>query len=159
MKKTIKIGEVGVDSGQLIIVDPCYLEGLVDPKTEFDDFAQDVYKCTIDGKLWQFTYGKKSSVPNVNPFPGSYDTVIPEYGKKPNDLYAEGIFVKTDIDPTPHIPDNEFSYRGICKKTLKDGFGQVDDAVAFNTGYGDGVYDVFAEIQNERVKKVWVKFF
>lgn len=75
------------------------------------------------------------------------------------------------MDPTPHIPKGEFSYRGVCKETLSaEQSGQINFAlghaglaVAFSTGLGDGVYPVFAEFVEyedfgRRIKKVWVEF-
>ncbi len=74
------------------------------------------------------------------------------------------------MDPTPHIPEGEFSYRGISKITNsgKQGgqlnylLGHEGAAVAFQSGMGDGHYNVFAEIidtgkYGKRVKKVWVE--
>jgi len=168
MRKTIKIGEVGVDSGQLIITDPYNIEDeFLNPDSKgLNDYAHTIYRCENDGLLWQFTYGGKVSYPNkVNPFPGSYEDVIPLYGKTPNELIRSKIFIPTDMDPTPHIPKEEFSYRGICKTTIQNIYGQLyykmghpGVAVAFNTGMGDGVYDVYAEVENGRVWKVWVEF-
>lgn len=105
--KTIKLGVAGVDSGQLLICDPCYIE------------------------------------------PG---------------------FADQDIDSQP-IPEGEFSYRGICQLTLSGGnlggqlnypMGHPGAGVAFLSGFGDGLYEVFAEIiENpdfgERVKRVWIE--
>lgn len=171
MTEIIKIGVVGVDSGQLIICDPCYIEQEFKTETEgfFANHAHTVYRCVKDGKLWQYTYGEPSSIKDVNLFPGSYETVIPEYSQTPNTLIANGTFVETDLDPTPHIEDGEFSYRGSCKATLSpDGVGQLNYklghpgvAVAFRSGLGDGEYNVYAEIGDvkgwgRRVKKVWI---
>ena len=96
--KRIKIGEVGVDSGQLMIVDPCYIESHW-KEEDFDD------------------------------------------EKKSKEL---------------------FSYNAVCKETLgKTCYGQIGNglAVAFSSGYGDGCYPVYAEINEEgRVMKITVDF-
>lgn len=170
--RTIKIGEVGVDSGQLIICDPCYIasEFLEPNSAPYSDHAHTVYKNIQAGKLWQFTYGRKPSVEGANQFPGSYDTVIPNYGMTPNQLKKEGLFIPLQIDPKPHVPNGEFSYRGICKATdgpnqsgqLNYLLGHSGVAVAFNSGFGDGTYEVFAEIGEvpgwgERVKSVRIE--
>lgn len=169
--KIVKLGVVGVDSGQLIICDPAYIEQQFKTTDSGDksDHAHAIYKHK-DGKLWQFCYGNVPAYENVNSFPGSYATVIPEYGLCPNDLKEQGLFEKTDMDPTPHIPEAEFSYRGICKTTksenhggqLNYALGHAGVAIAFSSGLGDGTYDIFAEIVDtgafgERVKKVWVE--
>lgn len=170
--RIVKLGVVGVDSGQLMICDPSYIsEQFQNPDSKGkSDHAHDIYKHK-DGKLWQFCYGGKPSVENVNPIKGTYADIIPEYGMSANDLIAKGLFVKSDIDPTPHIPESEFSYRGICKTTSKSEnqggqlnylLGHEGVAVAFRSGFGDGEYGVFAEIietehHGERIKKVWVE--
>jgi hypothetical protein len=86
MEKWKKIGVVGVDSGQLMICDPCYI-----------------------GSEWKEE----------------------KYGKK----------VKHD-----------FSYNGICQKTIKNNTAQINYhngnpgiAVAFQSGFGDGCYEVYAK--------------
>jgi hypothetical protein len=172
-KRIIKLGSVGVDTGQLILVDPAYLDDqfIKDPDSEpYSDYAHTIYRHK-DGTLWQYTNGKEAQE-GVNKFPGSYQDEILQYGKTPNELINSGDFEKTDMEPTPHIPKGEFSYRGICKETLgpnKGGqlnykMGHAGVAVAFSTGMGDGMYQVFAELVvdkewGERVRKVWVEFF
>jgi hypothetical protein len=161
-----EICEVGVDSGMLMIGDPSYLMNFskIEDK-KYDDHAHTVYRHKDDGSLWQFTYGKKSSVEKVNVFPGTYGDVIPRYKKTPNQLREEGLFIETDIDPRPHINTDEFSYRAVSK--LLEKFHTpvpyvMTNCAAFRSGLGDGGYKVFAEIvqtksYGERVKKVWVE--
>lgn len=164
----VKLGVVGVDSGQLVICDPAYIESEFQTPNERFSSSHPIYKHKEDGKLWQFCYGEKPSVKNVNSFTGKYSDVIEEYGLSPNDLIEQGLFEKTNIDPTPHIPEAEFSYRGICKVTGGNYGGQLNYlkghagvAVAFSSGLGDGLYDVFAEIVEtnwgKRIKKVWIE--
>ena len=105
--KTIKLGVVGVDNGQLLICDP----GYIDPE-----------------------------------------------------------FAARDESNGQTIPEGEFSYQGICQLTLSGKLGgqlnypmgQPGAGVAFLPGFGDGLYEVFAEIIEdpdfgERVKKVWIE--
>lgn len=108
-KKTVskwkKIGVVGVDSGQLMICDPCYIDSEW-KKEEFDDSV-----------------------------------------KKPSN----------------------FSYNGVSQATLKKqtaqikyALGHAGVAVVFRSGLGDGLYDVFAKIDNvkdwgRRVTEVRIK--
>lgn len=168
----VKLGEVGVDSGQLVLCDPSYIGSqFLNPDSKGQaDHAHDIYKHE-DGTLWQYCSGEMPSQKNVNPFNGSYADVIPEYGKTPNEMIKSGLFTKTELDPTPHIPKGEFSYRGISKITdepnmggqLDYALGHAGVAVAFRSGMGDGTYNVFAEIVDtvnfgKRVKKVWVEF-
>jgi hypothetical protein len=45
----------------------------------------------------------------------------------------------------------EYGYLGACNATLGKGFGQLggQNAVAFSTGYGDGLYPVYADITED----------
>lgn len=54
----------------------------------------------------------------------------------------------------------EYGYLGACNATLEKGFGQLGtSAVAFSTGYGDGLYPVYASINSEgRITKVVIVF-
>ena len=55
----------------------------------------------------------------------------------------------------------QYSYLGACEATLSDGYGElgVATAVVFSTGYGDGVYPVYAEINEDgRVAKIVIDF-
>ena len=55
----------------------------------------------------------------------------------------------------------EYGYLGACGVTLKDGFGQLGEsqAVVFSTGYGDGLYPVYVQLNEDgRVSKVVIDF-
>ena len=55
----------------------------------------------------------------------------------------------------------EYGYLGACGVTLKEGYGTLGNgsAVAFTTGYGDGVYPVYAEFNEDgRIAKVTIVF-
>ena len=59
------------------------------------------------------------------------------------------------------VKAGEYSYLGACGVTLKKGYGQLGNSmsVAFSTGYGDGVYPVYAELDDDgRVAKIVVDF-
>lgn len=162
-KKIVTLGQVGVNSGQLMICDPCYLDDFKrESETGKLPSLHKIYKHHEDGSLWQYTYGDKPERADVNAFPGSYANVIPQYGMTPNQLIEKGILVVSkEDDPLESIPSDEFSYRGACKATLgnENRGGEFNLAVATSTGYGDGSYDVKAEIVDGRVKKVWIEFF
>ena len=87
-----QIGSVAVDSGQIMIIDPCYIQD--DFNTQFD---------------------------------GNYDN-----------------------EPKSSYPMN---YDGCCQATLnKNGFGSIGMgqlAIACRTTYGDGVYPVYAEFNDD----------
>lgn len=67
-------------------------------------------------------------------------------------------------DGTPFDHENhagEYGYLGACNKTLTDSFGQLgsSDAVVFSTGYGDGLYPVYVQMNSDgRVSKVVIDF-
>lgn len=55
----------------------------------------------------------------------------------------------------------EYSYHGVSARTLEDSFGQVGaaSAVAFSTGYGDGLYPVYVKLNDDgRVGMVIIDF-
>ena len=55
----------------------------------------------------------------------------------------------------------QYSYLGACGLTLDKGYGVVggNSGVVFSTGYGDGVYPVYAEINEDgRVARIVIDF-
>lgn len=128
------IGHVGVDSGQLLLCDPCY----IDSEWEKEDFRDlRVFKHKETGE--ELTYPLDFS---------NFQEIIPKYGKNMNDLIATEDW-KQIFDSSSKHP---FSYNSCCKKTLSEkGHGQLDYkmghpgvGVAFSTAFGDGVYPVYA---------------
>ena len=99
----VLIGQFGVDSGQAMIGDPCYLDRW---------------------KHWGSE--KESGIP------------FDEYKNKAG----------------------EYGYLGAANATLGRGFGTLGyaDAVVFSTGYGDGLYPVYAMIDDGVVTKVIIDF-
>ena len=128
MKREL-IGHCYVDSGQLMICDPCY----VDSHWETKDF--DVERILEDKEGNQVQYGKDFN---------HYEQELTKYGNKTvNQLIEEEILKKIK-----HKQTDEFNYDGVCRKTLTDkasGCVQNGIATVFSSGYGDGDYNVFAE--------------
>lgn len=65
----------------------------------------------------------------------------------------------TEFDHAAHA--GEYGYLGACGVTLKDNFGQLGNAsaVVFSTGYGDGLYPVYVQLNDDgRVSKVIIDF-
>lgn len=92
------IGSFGVDSGQAMVGDPCYLD---EWKSNRDE------EWELEGKIGQY------------------------------------------------------SYHGASATTLNDTAGVLGDgrSVVFNTGYGDGVYPVYAQFDEDgRVVKILIEF-
>jgi hypothetical protein len=101
INKMTYIGSFGVDSGQAMVGDPCYLE---------------------DWKPWNS---------EENHF-DEHKQLAGQYG-----------------------------YLGACGVTLDKGYGELGNsaAVAFTTGYGDGIYPVYAEINDDgRVARIVIDF-
>jgi hypothetical protein len=129
------IGHVGVDSGQLLLCDPGYIDSQWE-KEDFADIRVYEHKVTKD----RLTFGKD--------FP-HYQHPIDKYdGKNMNELNATGKWIEIDRPDPVH----NFSYNACAKATLsEDGHGQLNfklghsgAGVAFRTAFGDGMYPVFA---------------
>jgi len=149
MNKKVQIGVVGVDSGQLIICDPCYID---------DSWKEEEF---VDYRRYR-NINTKDELQYLKHF-RHYEEVIPNYNKTMNQLLDTKEWEEL---PRPK-PNNEFSYNGVCGKTLsKEGYGQIHYnfgnpglAVAFSSGYGDGEYPVFAEINKDnRIVKITIEF-
>ena len=136
--KWTRVGNVGVDSGQVIIVDPCYLS---DWK---DDSYDDIRGIRKGNKTYSY---RKDFVTFEEP-------LKKENNKTPNELVKEGWEYFNDYPKS-----GEFSYNGICQLTLSKNYGQLDSlAVGSSTGWGDGYYPVYAYVINGRVMRLVVDF-
>lgn len=144
MKKLL--GYVGVDSGQVIITDPCYLKGFVN-----DDMKDiRVYKLISTGKDFQF--GKDFL---------TYEEMIYK-GKTMNQLIADKEVI--DLSDKYHKVF-DYSYNGACNRTIYDkrGGGEIglgEQGVVSRTGWGDGNYPVYAHYDKEtgRISKLEIEF-
>ena len=97
-KDLILAGRIGIDSGQAMVGDPCYID--------------------------------------------NWDT------NKNDDWNIEG-------------KEGQYSYHGASATTLANSYGELGNgtAVVFNTGYGDGLYPVYVQINDDgRVSKVVIDF-
>ena len=97
-KDLILAGRIGIDSGQAMVGDPCYIDNWDTNKN--DDW-------NIDGK------------------------------------------------------EGQYSYHGASATTLANSYGELGfgTAVVFNTGYGDGLYPVYVQMNDDgRVSKVVIDF-
>jgi len=137
----VLIGHVAVDSGQLMICDP----GYIDSQWENEDFEDiRVYKNEHTSKT--LTYPKDFT---------NYEVVLPEYGKTMNVLISEHDW---QIAESPAAKSG-FSYNACAKATLsEDGHGELSfkmghtgAGLAFSTAYGDGLYPVYAHYDEEGV--------
>ena len=84
---------------------------------------------------------------------------LDNYGKKSSDGFE---FVETEVDSQKASGKYDYSYSGACAATLSDNSaGQLGfaDAVAVSSGYGDGVYPVYATYNDDgRIVKLEVVF-
>ena len=97
-KDLILAGQIGIDSGQAMVGDPCYIDN-------WDTNKNDEWN--IEGK------------------------------------------------------EGQYSYHGASATTLANSYGELGNATAvvFNTGYGDGVYPVYVQMNDDgRVSKVVIDF-
>jgi len=134
-----QLGSVGVDSGMLMVCDPCYIDGHWITGTEPQGhpkvmLTQKGLKKFPENKdwSWQFSFGG-----------AKYDDPQEALGGLSVNVAREQGLV-FDV-PQPVI--NEFSYRGVCSITSSDGSGAVDmTATVFRSGYGDGLYEVWGRV-------------
>ena len=150
MLKTL-IGKVGVDSGQLMVTDPCYLN-----RFENNDYKPTrKYVCVTD---------KKKIIEWPRDFYNYEDDIIDGYNKNMNTLIKDKLFVQVKDE----IIDSSYSFVGAChqsSKTENQG-GELGNGLglSFSTGFGDGHYPVYAYYEDvngwgRRIKKIEIEFF
>jgi hypothetical protein len=130
------IGHVGVDSGQLLLCDPCYIDSEWE-KEDFEDFRTYQHKNTGNELTYRIDFR-------------NYQEPIEIYGgKNMNELIATGEWEEIAGPKAIH----PFSYNACAHATLsEDGHGQLHYkhgnegvGVAFRTAFGDGMYPVYAK--------------
>ena len=84
---------------------------------------------------------------------------LSDYGKKSADGFE---WVESEVDAQKSTKKFDYSYSGACAATLSDdSAGELGraSAVAVSSGYGDGVYPVYAHYNHEgRISKLEVVF-
>ncbi len=129
------IGVVGVDSGQLMICDPYYIDSEW-VREDFVDIRR--YKDT-GGNVYEY----QKDFPN-------YEHIMPS-GKTPNQLIQDGEWEQIPV-PEKEVAIGRFSYAGVSETTLFDKqagqlfykLGHAGAGVVFSSGLGDGTYNVYA---------------
>lgn len=144
MKKLL--GHIGVDSGHVLITDPCYLSAWKD--NEFKDIR--IYE--LKGAKKIFRFGKDFS---------DYNDVIYK-GLNMNQLIKSKKV--TDVSAQYHNVF-DYSYNGSCNRTLYDKrqggeIGIGENGVVSCSGWGDGSYPVYAHYDKKtgRVSKLEIIF-
>lgn len=137
-----RLGDVAVDSGQVVIIDPSYIDGrwVVKP---LQDVRQ--YRHKVTGKIVEY----EKDFPN-------YEFVIPEFDQSVTQLLATGEWERI-VQPVPF----ELSYNAACHATrlpARGGnFGGF--ATAVGTLDGDGQFPVFVERDDRgRILRLMVDF-
>ena len=144
------IGHIGVDSGQILIVDPCYLNEWKDNEFNYRTGIRN-RNTGIEISCWDKIEGVEDKI--------NWGTALPQYdGKCMNDLVKD----EKNWEKFDEYPDaGDFSYSGVCGITCKQIFGEIGlgTAVASSTQYGDGSYPVYAEMDSEgRPKRIIIDF-
>lgn len=147
----VLVGHIGVDSGQVMIVDPCYLN-----KWEDNEFRN---RIGLRNKKTGRVIACWDNVEGVGII--NWATPLPEFGGKClNDLADD----KENWEKHEEYPDKgQFNYSGVCGITCQDNFGEVGNATAVvsSTYIGDGCYPVYAitEGKGGRVKQLIIDFY
>lgn len=137
-----QIGEVTVDSGQVMLVDPLYIDARWQEKP-FEDIRQ--YRHKESGRVLQY----------LKDFP-HYEAVIPDLGRTMNQLNATGEWEQIE-QPIP----NELSYNAACRATGRHARGGTFGgfAAAVGTAYGDGEFPVLVQRDEAgRILRVMIDF-
>jgi len=137
------LGHAAVDSGQLLLIDPAYINSRWEMR-DFEDVRAYQHKETLDTLQFRVDFGM-------------YTDPIESYdGKSMNELIDTGEWEKM-----PYQPDNgALSYNTVSHTTLTPARGgQVGLGVAFSTGWGDGNYPVHVKRNTEgRIMQVLINF-
>lgn len=142
----VMLGEVGVDSGQLLVTDPCY----IDSEWEYEPHPNE----------WRLR----------DTATGNELTVLWEREVLDSEYLNLGITISEAFDqgrlvalPDEHEGPFRYTYDGSCKATSGEGFGELvfkkghtGAGVAFSTAFGDGIYPIFGEKRGGRIVRAYV---
>ncbi len=141
-----EMGFVAVDSGQLMITDPCYID------SEWQNIEYEDIRLLRDAdtqKIYQF---RKDF--------NNYEEKISGFEKTVNELIASGRLISIAIDNSDKI---SFSYAGACHSSMSEkGYGAMPfklghegAGIAVTTVMGDGLYPVYAEKYDGKIVRVY----
>ena len=143
--KEIEIGVVGVDSGQIVVCDPAY----IDSEWVNEDLSP-------TPSIIQFPDGKTEKVISCSP---RWFELIDRINNNELKVIKDMGFEKAK---------SNFSYPACVEQTLKKDYGQLNFkhghagvGVVTSSGFGDGCYPVIAkiDIKENRVKEIKIIFF
>ena len=135
------LGTAGVDSGQLLLIDPAYLNAW--EEQDFEDVRIYQHKATGARLQYQVDFG-------------NYQDPIRTYDNQTmNQLRDSGEWEKV-----PYCPAGGLGFNTVAHTTLsKSGGGEIGPGVAFQTGHGDGHYLVMVRRnENGRIMQVFIDF-
>ena len=126
----ILLGKVGVDSGQLVICDPGYID------SEWEDEEFKILEKAV--------------------FPDRHEEQIERCSKRWFELIDRINAGEIKLEFAKEGPKNNFSYNACSHKTVKPPhhgqlnykMGHPGVAVVFSSGIGDGLYPVYGKIEN-----------
>lgn len=135
------LGHFGVDSGQVLIADPCYLKEFKNNEMTIDS----VYTLKHpDGKIEKVVGNMRNK----------------RWAELIDDINSNKIKV---LKKEYSDAKKDFSYNGCCAVTLSEDrggqIGEGEDGVCASTGFGDGVYPVYANYKDGRIQSLSIKFF
>lgn len=134
--KEVYMGTVGVDSGQIVICDPCYIDSQWE-REEFEDIR--IYKNLDTGDTLQYRVDFDH-----------YETPIEKYdGQTMNQLIMTGRWERVE----KMTYNNPFSYNGCSQTTIHRGFGELGlgTGVVLSTTIGDGTYPVYGKFNDDGI--------
>jgi len=163
-----KVGVVGVNSGQVMICDPCYIDSEWQDTGGRPYIETPMYRDKKTGKTYAYE-GFGIDRKAVDVLYMSWEQPLPDYGgKTPNQCRDEKLWEHAGNWVSPKAPPKgQFSYGGVSRVTLNEpGHGQLiykvghpGVGVASRTQAGDGCYPVFAEMDgNGSVARLIIDF-
>jgi hypothetical protein len=150
---TEMVGYVGVDSGQVMIVDPCYLGEWKDNEFSYRTGIRNK-KTGREISCWEQVDG----VGKIN-----WSTPLPEFDGKDMNKLSEDTETWEKFSEYPDAGD--FSYSGVCGITCgEENAGEIaiggSSCVASSTYLGDGSYPVYAvKDKYGNIKKLIIDFY
>ncbi|PHI49705.1 hypothetical protein B9T64_06915 [Bacillus halotolerans] len=146
------IGRVGVDSGQLLIIDPCYIDANWKKENESNIIGVRFWGSGRENAI-QFLQYKNHIVESDNEGYGFVRTDNKEHVEIVQHDLNE--FLKLDLGMIVFTTVNDGSYQEVCKLTMsEEQSGQYKNVLgcAFRSGFGDGLYEVYATYKDYGIK-------
>ncbi len=170
----VYLGKVGVDSGQVLITDPCYIDSqwkreeykgkrVLKHKETKEEFVYPDHFTSYEQTLSQADLGK-AKFEKRTPRKVITEKTREDYKKTINKLISEGT-----LEEVTKEKSGTYSYNGCCEATLgelDDGGGQLNHelghagaGVASGTRHGDGNYSVWGILDDRgSVKQIVIDF-